>query len=322
MNRIITVVLCLFALSTLAQKNYTIKKVTGIVTDGDISEWSAIPFTDAFVKHDNAGTATQTTKSKLAWDANNLYLCFYAEDTEIKSTNGAQDSKIFNSDDLIEFFIDANGDGVNYIEVGVNAENVYYDYILKCVTATCGGWSDDQVFDLAGFQSAAQFQGALNSNTGVDVSYTVEIKIPFTALNAIPNGGFTTPADGTTWKANMFRVDQKTNTSAEYLSWNPHNSFGFHQPSKFGDFTFSDQLITNVVMVNNEYINVYPNPSTGVFNLSNTVQLLEVYNTVGSLIYSTQNTNVIDLTNVKAGTYFARVFENSVFVTKRIVVVD
>lgn len=319
-----TLLLAMFSVGVIAQKdykNYVIKKSNNIVVDGNISDWEGIPFTDSFVNHSTGASATQSTEAKLAWDNDNLYLCFYVKDTQIKTTAGPQDSKIFSTDDLIEFFIDADDNGANYIEVGVNAENVYYDYILKCVSSSCGGWQDDQAFDLAGFSSSASYLGTLNSTNGNDTSYTIEIKIPFSSLNAIPNGGFTTPTNGTTWRGNLFRVDQG-GSSAEYLSWSPHNSHGFHQPSKFGSLTFSDEIVTSSQIATVTSINVYPNPTVGAVHLSATADLVQVFNAYGQLVYTAQNVSSFDLTSQGAGTYYLKISKGTAIATKQLVIVQ
>ena len=306
--------------SGTAQKTYTVHTIQNVTIDGSINEWDAIPFTDEFVKHDNAGKASQVTKAKIAWDASNIYFAFVAKDMDIKATNGSQDSKIFNTDDLIEFFIDPDGNGENYIEVGVNGLNVYYDYILKCVTASCGGWADDQIFDLNNFESAANYVGTVNTSTDKDTEYFVEIKIPFASLKAIPNGGFTTPKDGDTWNANLFRIDQNASSSAEYLAWNPHNSFGFHQPSKFGKLVFKADPLTAIIDTDlTDLVQFYPNPTTGVVRFNKEIAQVKVFNTFGQLVESQENVSAIDLSSFEKGVYTISMIAEGKVMTEKII---
>ena len=246
---------------------------------------------------------------KLAWDSENLFVAYYVEDTEQTFTALNQDGYIFQKDDLVEFFIDPDGDGVNYIEVGVNGLNVYYDFIIKCPGGDCGAWSDDQVFDLQGFESAV---------TKDNSQYTVEIKIPFTALNAVTDGGFTTPMDGDSWKANFFRIDQTSGASAEYQAWNSHESFGYHQPSKFGTITFKEVFTSSTSIAN--IVNVYPNPTSGRLNISKEVDTITVTDVTGATVISENNTSSIDLSSYTSGIYTVNIETADQVITQKVIV--
>lgn len=305
-----------------SQKSYTVNYSTNITIDGDLSDWDLIPFTDEFVDHD-LGTITnevQSTKAKLAWDDDNLYVAFLALDRDMSTTDGEQDAAIFSTDDLVEIFIDADGNGIDYIEIGANAEEVYYDYVLECVSSTCGGWKDNQAFDLQGFDVKASYIGTLNNVVDTDVQYVIEFKIPFTALNAIPNGGFSTPLNGDKWKANLFRVDPNVWHGTEYLSWSPHNSFGFHQPAKFGELVFSDAPITGLSSSVISSLDVYPNPTQGIVNFSKEVSQITIYNSLGDLMKTSKNVNELNLSGFDQGVYvFNMIVEGSVVIEKVIV---
>lgn len=217
-----------------------------IVIDGNLNDWATIPYSSTFVNHATNASTTQKTKTKVTWDNDNLYLAFDVEDTDVVGKIQSQDAAFFGTDDLVEFFIDPDGDGLNYLEIGINASGSIYDYIIKCPNASCGGWSDDQVFDVKNIEIKTTIDGTLNNSNDVDKGYIVECKIPFSSLTNISNGNFTKPSNNTSWKMNLFRIDYNgKNSSLEYQSWTPHNSHGFHQPSKFGVIHFMSS-ITNV----------------------------------------------------------------------------
>ena len=287
--------------------------IDNIIIDGDLNDWNDIPYSDEFVVHNTGNDGTQSTKMKLAWDSDNLYIAYQVIDTDIKISSGNQDAKIFNSDDLVEFFIDPDGNGLNYIEVGINGNNVYYDYIIKCPGGSCGTWSDDQVFDLANFESKASFSGTANNAGDQNVDYQVEIKIPFISLNTISNGGFTTPVNQDIWSANFFRIDRNnTNSTTEYQSWNPHNSFGYHQPTKFGTVTFKDDNVTAIdYSITDSGLSFFPNPSTGMVNFTETVDQVTIFDIMGNLVMSIENTEKIDLSNYQSGIYTISIYNNN-----------
>jgi hypothetical protein len=228
MPKLLVYLLFIYSIAVNSQ-SYPIYKTTNTIRiDGDLSDWN-LPFLGPFVVHNSAKKATQNTFVALAWDTKYLYLAYRCIDTKIVGSKKKQDAAVFASDDLIEFFLDADGDGKNYVEVGVNAYSTAYDLLIKCSAPNCGHWKNNFSFNLANMQTASK-----KSSTG----YTVEIKIPFSSLVAIANGGFSVPTIGTKWKGNAFRIDYGSKT--EYLALAPYRGpeFGFHQPTQFKTFEF------------------------------------------------------------------------------------
>ncbi|WP_338839364.1 carbohydrate-binding family 9-like protein [Flavobacterium ginsenosidimutans] len=204
------------------------KTKSKISIDGDLSDWKT-PFLGPFVIHDSEKKAVQNTFVSLSWDKKNLYLAYKCTDSNIIGKTQDKDSQIFYTDDLVEIFLDPDGDSHNYIEVGVNAFSTNYDLLLKCISPECGGWNTELNFDIKGIETVSN----INSD-----GYTAEIKIPFSSLEKIENGGFIKPKIGTKWKGNAFRIDYGNTT--EYLALHPYKSskFGFHQPEEFAVFEF------------------------------------------------------------------------------------
>ncbi|PBJ15759.1 carbohydrate-binding family 9-like protein [Flavobacterium sp. ACN6] len=199
-----------------------------ITVDGDLSDWKNT-FLGPFVIHNSGEKAAQNTFVSLSWNEENLYIAYNCTDSKIIGKAQKKDSQIFYTDDLVEIFIDPDGDGQNYIEIGVNAFSTNYDLLLKCISPDCGGWKTSMQFDIKGMESVSK----INSE-----GYTVEIKIPFSNLEKIKNGNFSKPINGTKWKANTFRIDY--GNTIEYLALQPYKSlkFGFHQPQEFAVFEF------------------------------------------------------------------------------------
>ncbi len=210
-------------------QNIPIHKTTNKISiDGDLSDWKT-PFLGPFVIHNTAEKATQNTMVSLSWNDENLYLAYRSADSKIVGSNQKKDSQIFNSDDLVEIFLDADGDGQNYIEIGVNAFSTNYDLLLKCISPDCGGWKTSMNFNIEGLETVSKVTAK---------GFSTEIKIPFSSLQKIQNGNFSKPKTGTKWKGNTFRIDYGNST--EYLALQPYKSsvFGFHQPQEFAVFEF------------------------------------------------------------------------------------
>lgn len=225
------IALVLFLICSITSRSQSIpihKTNEKIVIDGDLSDWKT-PFSGPFVIHNSGAKATQNTMVSLSWNDENLYIAYKSTDSEIIGTNQKKDSQIFNSDDLVEIFIDPDGDGQNYVEIGVNAFSSNYDMLLKCISPQCGGWKTSMAFDISGLETVSKT---------TPEGFSTEIKIPFLSLESIQNGNFIKPKAGTKWKGNAFRIDYGNAT--EYLALQPYKSgkFGFHQPQEFAVFEF------------------------------------------------------------------------------------
>ncbi|KAF2330780.1 carbohydrate-binding family 9-like protein [Flavobacterium nitrogenifigens] len=201
-----------------------------IIIDGNLSDWNE-PFLGPFVIHNSGEKALQNTFVSLSWNDENLFLAYKCNDSQIIGTSQKRDSQIYNTDDLVEVFLNPDGDSQNYIEIGVNAFSTNYDLLLKCISPECGGWNTSMGFDIKGLEAVSKI---------TPDGYIVEIKIPFSSLEKIVNGGFQRPKIGTKWRGNAFRIDYGNKT--EYLALQPYKSlkFGFHQPQEFAVFEFME----------------------------------------------------------------------------------
>jgi hypothetical protein len=200
------------------------------IIDGDLSEWNT-PLIGPFVKHNSEEKGTQESYISLLWDSQNLYLGYRCRDSQIIGSARIHDYPIFDIDDLVEIFIDPDGDSQNYLEIGVNAFSTNYDMLIHCVSPACGGWNTDISLDISQMETVSKI-----NNDG----YCVEIKIPFSSLCNIKNSGFSNPTVNTMWKGNVFRIDYGNQT--DYLAISAYNGsqFGFHQPEQFKTFEFKD----------------------------------------------------------------------------------
>ncbi|OXG06885.1 carbohydrate binding protein with CBM9 domain [Flavobacterium araucananum] len=227
-NPIVSVLAFMCSITSYSQSILIHKTNEKITVDGDLSDWKT-PFSGPFVIHNSGQKATQNTTVSLSWNDENLYIAYRSADSKIIGKVQKKDSPIFSTDDLVEIFIDPDGDGQNYIEVGVNAFSSNYDMLLKCISPTCGGWDTTMAFDISGLETVSKI---------TPEGFNTEIKISFLSLQTIKNGNFSKPKVGTKWRGNAFRIDYGNTT--EYLALQPYKSlkFGFHQPEEFAVFEF------------------------------------------------------------------------------------
>ena len=278
-------------------QTYQVNKIgTNIIVDGDLSDWTT-PFIGPFVHHNNGNSATQNTSISLAWDNDAMYLAYNCSDINIIGAVKTHDSPIYDTDDLVEIFIDADGDTKNYAEIGVNAFASYYDNIMLCATPECGGKISDFSWNANNIQTAA-----MRTSGG----YTVEIKILFADLATIPNGAFSTPTIGTTWKGNVFRIDYGPGEEYLAISAYPSGNFGFHQPTQFKTLEFVDDITDVNQNMTAELFKIIPNPGSSSLEVKGEV----ITGIILLSIDGQQHTlnvmsNIFSLENIPAGMYMA-----------------
>jgi hypothetical protein len=102
-------------------------------------------------------------------------------------------------------FIDPDGDGRNYLELEVNPLNVVVDLKIHHLQPE---WKADIDWNIAGLQTAVHVMGTVNDSLSQDVGWTVEIAIPWSAMEGHIDGGGR-PHTGDTWRLNLYRIERK-----------------------------------------------------------------------------------------------------------------
>lgn len=308
-------------------KSYTIDKTSQSVTiDGDLSEWSNIQATPSFLNHETSAQGTAGAYAKLMWDANNLYIAFSVTDADITANYVNNDANIFDNDDLVEMFFDFDGSGTNYLELGVSATGVYYDFNIICPgTGGCGSWNSNTSYNITGLSTATMIDGTLNNSADVDNGYTVEIKIPLTSLTSLTGGNYTTVQEGTMWNGNLFKINYNTgagtHAGTDYLSWSQYGSFGFHQPSKFGTFTFGGLTVGND-KVSNPNINFHAIGQNMYKIKSNQEFSIKIIDTLGKAQRRIESIkeSTLNLNSLPKGVYFIESIQNNITSTEKVIV--
>ncbi len=205
--------------------------------DGKLNDavWSSVKATRHLVLHNDNSPSAVVTWSKVTYDDDNLYIAFFAQDNDIASQFTQFDDPTYQTDDTVEVFIDPDGDGKNYYELGVTAQAAY-DVVIHQPKP----WSDDQPWNIAGLEYAVNVEGTLNDASDIDQGMQVEIKIPLASLNYLGNNEY----QNRTWRFNLHRAEYSSQADTwmanEWLAWSPIGSFGFHQPEHFGYLHFTD----------------------------------------------------------------------------------
>ena len=159
-----------------------------------------------FVQTMNGMAVDQKTEAKVLWDDKNLYVAFDIEDKDIWTTLDKHDDKLY-SQEAVEVFIDADGDGKTYIELQTNPKGAIFDSYLPTYRANKNEWT-------SGMKVGVKVDGTVDKRGDVDKGWTVEMAIPLTDARGMEKEMKNVPpVVGTEWRVNFFRLDMPQNKS-------------------------------------------------------------------------------------------------------------
>ena len=213
---------------------YRVKKVVKpLVIDGNLNDsfWRKASRTPVFVDPNGAGKVKHSTWAQMGYDDNHLYIAYRVNDTNIVSPYKNRDEDTWKHD-VVEFFIDANGDKKDYVEIEVTPANVVFDAYFHDFRKP--DVPEAKQFNLAGLRTSVKVVGSVNGDQGKDQYYTVEMAIPLISLPDWKPGTDPLTADV---RVNMFRTEYVGEGQISYSAWAPaHGSF--HKTEQFGQLTF------------------------------------------------------------------------------------
>lgn len=237
---LISVIIGLWAVEAVADElpQYTCYQTADpIHVDGVLDEpgWSAVKkmgLSDV----QNGGRPVWRTDAMILWDPTYLYVAFVARDPDVWATMTERDAHLW-KEEVVELFLDPDGDGKNYVEWEFNCLNTVLD-ILMSAAYTAGG-SADFGWDSEHMLSAVHVDGAVGDRDDQDIGFTVEIAIPWADLIGISDVPIP-PNDRDRWRMNFYRYES---SSDEYTAWSPTGKINFHVPEKFGVVLFSEAVV-------------------------------------------------------------------------------
>ena len=187
--------------------HYAVQRAaTPIAIDGRLDEfaWETAAQIDRFERILNDyDSISRPTRAKMLWDAENFYFAFSCQDPDAWAIFDAEDDPMW-SEEVVEVFIDPDGDGENYLELEVNPLNAVVDLRIIALQPM---WQSSKDWDIKGLQTAVEVHGSVNDSLARDLGWTAEIAIPWTAFaDSIDGGGL--PTVGDTWRLNLYRIER------------------------------------------------------------------------------------------------------------------
>ncbi len=216
-----------------------------ISVDGDIGEWDAaarVELAPGFAR----GPRDNEAVVKLLWDADNLYVAFVVFDTQLNAGGLVNDTELW-QDDGVEVFVDSRHNASEVAQMSADEyerlggsyepsagvreylEEDDYHLIVNLrgtiamfrgagLRKMGGRWSGDIRFAVA-------TRGTVNDNDDIDTQYTVEIAIPWKAMEVNPRPGLKLGADFA-----MNDVEPDGRFPSDWCGIRP-----FNQPDKWGE---------------------------------------------------------------------------------------
>ena len=243
------------------------------VMDGRLDEpfWEQVPFTSTFVDISTNVTPHLTTRAKVRWNDEWLYVAgelhepaVWANITHTCHCFNPQENQVIFYDNDFEVFVDADGTCQFYKEYEMNAANANWDLCLNRPYENGGYENSTRVYGVHGFDmtpplySAASSDGMLNDPASRPTKWTVEIAFPLQKL--IYNTTATLPLKNKQfWRINFSRVEWAVqvidNRYFKYPScqscpvpgsnaednwvWSPMHAIDMHHPEMWGFLQFS-----------------------------------------------------------------------------------
>lgn len=205
-----------------------------ITIDGTLDDaaWQPLKWTPYWVAPDGSKRPAPRTRAKFAWDDQYLYVGVHSLDDDVWGTFTDRDSNTWEQE-VIELFIDADGDKKDYLELQVTPKNVVFDAKFarhRSDLKVARAWN------MAGLKTGAHVDGTLNERDDTDKGWSVEFAVPFAEVP----GSRTPPIHGSIWRANLFRWDAPKKGRQQAAAFSPPIVGDFHALDRFGRIRFLD----------------------------------------------------------------------------------
>lgn len=250
--------------------------------DGVLAEdaWAHAERVGPFVHHVTGGETSTLddgtrlsfapTHARVLWDDDALYVAFEATDGDVWARDVPRDEGTLPGDEVVEVFLDPDGDEISYYELEFSPRNVQYDLfnVIPQPPTDHNPWAPFlglADWDARGLRSAVSVRGTLDvvddwepgAEIDQDEGWTVEIAIPWSTFRTTttPSGrSWVTlpPQPGHRWRLGLYRVerprvspvdgaplDRRAGGRYQQLqAWSHTLVDSFHVPARFGIVEF------------------------------------------------------------------------------------
>ena len=237
MTRILITLLILLPTLSWGQPVYDCHKAKGkIKIDGRVEEkaWRRASSDSGFsdIRGGDYPAPKYLTTMRMLWDEDNLYIAAELEEPDVKALVSKRDDIVYHDNDF-EVFLNPYGDSKLYYELEVNALGTVMDLLMEKPYRQGGTYI--MTWDVQGLELAVNVNGTLNKSGDKDEGWSVEMKIPFSALSR----GGSDPRNNKMWRANFSRVEWLAKPEENWV-WSPTGVVDIHIPDKWGYIRFAE----------------------------------------------------------------------------------
>ena len=196
--------------------------------------------------------------ARIIWDSNYLYVGYKLIQPDIWATvkdvgEGKESQReIMRQDLFVKFFIDPDGDSLDYLEWHINPANALADLILHYpyhdyarqesglplkVKEPVANWN----WYLQGVKTGVYIDGTINNSKDRDRAWFVEMAIPWTSLDKHAKSPCP-PRNVKTWRAHLGRIHRSgPGKPITYWTWPVLGMMQCHVPARWGVLYFKEQ---------------------------------------------------------------------------------
>ena len=211
-------------------------RIDGVLDEFDWMMAERIHFTKFSHDPEDHKPLRDNTDVAALWDEEDLYLAFIIRDREIWAESRQRDARLW-PEECVEFFLDPDGDGRQYIEVQLNSLNNIRDILVDGSIANPSSAQFDEMarWNFRRLRSAVKVYG---NSTGHDLGWTLEIAIPWSDLDFARRAFPPKPGDEIRMNFYRFERSRRGQLPLELSGWSPVHG-DFHAPSRFGRIVFA-----------------------------------------------------------------------------------
>lgn len=205
-----------------------------LTIDGKLDEpaWERAQWTGWWVSPDGKDGPAPRTRARFLWDEGHLYVGVESQDDDVWGTFTERDSNTWEQE-VIELFIDADGDQKDYLELQVTPNNVVFDARFEKHRSDL---AKARAWNMEGLRTGAHVDGTVNQREDTDQGWTVELAVPVAQVPGAP----APVAHGQTWRVNLFRWDAPKTGGQKAAAFSPPIVGDFHALDRFGRLRFVD----------------------------------------------------------------------------------
>lgn len=232
--------LCAINVANAKSGNFKVKPMDSIIVektrdfelsgDGQNATWQQASW-HTILQRSGAESKLET-RFKVLYSDTGIYFLFYNQDEILTATKTADFEKLW-LEDVVEVFLWPDTDHNIYFEYEISPLNYELPIIIPNINGKFIGWQPWQYEGERKTRHLTKIVGGKKESGAKITGWYAEFFIPYQLLRPLSN---VPPQPGTTWRANMYRVDYDHQKTAHW-SWQATGK-SFHEFEKFGRLVF------------------------------------------------------------------------------------